>query len=300
MGGTLDATNVIKAPAVAVITSVGHDHGAYLGGSLAEIAGHKACIIKAGSVVVSAAQQEAVTAVIAEKCEALGCPLRFVPAADKAGGIKRQKPGKPDYRQLLFNQHFSYDGLDDLSIHMAGSHQLENAVLAMEAVRALGGCGFIIREAHIRKGLSAARWPGRFELLGARPPVVVDGAHNAAAALRLFETVKMYFTKRRIIYIMGVFADKDYEGMIAAGHALAEHIITVTLPDGRALPAYELAQCAQAYHSQVTAADSIYEACELALLLAGKDGVVLAFGSLTLVDAVKKSVEKLSKNNYAL
>lgn len=278
MGGLLDATNVIDSPLVAVITSVSMDHMKFLGNTLEEIAAQKAGIIKAGCLAVSAGQQPEAAKVIAEKAAALGCLLSPVENSQ----ITSVKYG-------LERQRFSYGGFSGLEISLAGKYQIENAALAVEALKALGECGFPLSEAKLRQGLKQTVWAGRFTLVGKKPYFIVDGAHNEDGAKRFAESVEFYFTNKRIIYIMGVLKDKEYEKMIALTHALADQIITVTPPDNpRALPAYELAREVSKFHPNVTAVDSLEEAVEMGRLLAGREDVIIAFGTLSFAGRLMK------------
>ncbi|MCL2719186.1 MAG: bifunctional folylpolyglutamate synthase/dihydrofolate synthase [Lachnospiraceae bacterium] len=289
MGGTLDATNIVKNTLVAVLTPIGMDHADYLGRSYVEIAAHKAGIIKAGVQVVCGGQRDEVYDVIAGKCKECGSVLQLSPLEQ----IGRARHGKPDFKNLRFEQLFTYGKLTDLEISMAGEHQIANAILALDTIKLLKEQGFSFSEKNIRKGLKEAVWPGRFQMIAGKPPFLIDGAHNADAALTLAEALKIYFTNKRIIYIMGILRDKDYQQIIINTSGLAEHIITVTPPDPRALSSYELALEVAKVHPQTTSADSIVEACGLASLLAGKDGIIVAFGSLTFLEMIKKYIKGL-------
>ena len=125
-------------------------------------------------------------------------------------------------------------------------------------------------------------WLGRFSVIKKKPLFIVDGAHNADAAQKLADSIEFYFTNKRIIYIMGILKDKEYDKIISETEKYASEIITVTTPDNpRALPAYELAKETAKIHPNVTAADSLEEAVEMSLLLAGPEDVIIAFGSLS-------------------
>lgn len=291
LGGTYDATNIIKKTLISVITPISMDHMDFLGRSITEIAGHKAGIIKENSLVVCASQQDEVYPVIAKKAHDCGSILMKSPL----GKVSRCRYPKPDINNHSFRQYFNYGELDDLEINMAGEHQIGNAVLAIDTVKALTAKGYKISESHIRKGLREAYWPGRFEIISSKPLFIIDGAHNADSASKLAQTLKMYFTNKRIIYIMGVLCDKEYPQIIANTYELAEHIITVRPPDKRALSAYELAVEVSKVHPKATGADSLAEACELSVLLAGKDGMVVAFGSFTFLGGIKDILKKLSE-----
>lgn len=280
MGGLLDATNIIDSTVLAVITSVSMDHMRFLGNSLEEIAAQKAGILKKGVPAVSAKQQPEAEKVIAERAAELHCPLTVAEPA----GITHVRYG-------LEKQRFSYGGLAGLEIPLAGKYQVENGALAVEALRILGEQGFPLTEQKLRQGLMQTVWDGRFTVAGRRPFFIIDGAHNEDGAKRLAESLEFYFTNRRIIYIMGVLKDKEYGKMIALTHALADQIITVAPPDNpRALPAYELAREAAKFHSDVTAVDSPEEAVEMAGLLAGKEDVIVAFGTLSFAGRLMRIV----------
>ena len=272
MGGLLDATNIVENTLAAVLTSVSMDHMQFLGDTPEKIAFQKAGIIKRGCRVVSAVQRKEVMEVIQAGAEAMGCPLQAV------------KPEMLSHvRYGLEKQSFDYGGLKKLELSLAGKYQIENAALAVETVEALREQGLSVSEEALRLGLLRTQWPGRFTLIGKKPYFIVDGAHNEEAAVRLAESLEFYFTNKRVIYIMGVLKDKEYEKIIASTHALADQIITVTPPGNpRALPAYELAR-AVAVHCDVTAADSLAEAVEMSRLLAGKEDVIVAFGSLSFL-----------------
>ncbi len=281
MGGIMDATNIVENTLVAVIASVSMDHMKFLGNTLAEIAARKAGIIKRGSHVVSMRQEEEAARVISDKSNRLECPLVVMEPQD----IKNIRYG-------LDKQRFDYRGRKKLEIALAGKYQPENAALALDAVDALREEGISISEKAVYQGLAETRWPGRFTVIGKKPCFVVDGAHNEDAAKRLLESVELYFTNKRIIYIIGVLKDKEYEKIIRLTASRAEQIITVTPPDNpRALPAYELAKEAARIHPQVTAVDSLEEAVEMSALLAGKEDVILAFGSLSYLGRLTEIVE---------
>lgn len=320
MGGLLDATNVVEDTCVAVLTSVSMDHMGFLGKTLPEIAAQKAGIIKRGCHVVTAVQEPEVMEVLAGRAAALGCPLTVADAR-----------AAEHVRFGLEKQRFDYGGLKKLEITLAGQCQIENAVTALEGLRALGigalggaepgagalesrepeaGClesrepgigaadgrapedeepggrirkrEFPVTEEKLRQGMAQAAWPGRFAVAGRKPCFILDGAHNEDAARKLAQSLELYFSGRRILYIMGMLRDKEYGKVIELTHSLADQIITVTPPGNpRAMPAYELAAAVAQVHEKVTAADSLEEAVEMARLLADKEDVIVAFGSLS-------------------
>lgn len=288
MGGLLDATNLIQNTLAAVLTSVSRDHMKFLGNTLKEIAVQKAGIIKRGCDVVSIHQAPEVMAVIEQTAAEKGCPL-FVADGARASHI----------RYGVERQRFDYDGMKNLEIMLAGRFQIDNAVLAVETVKALGRKGFPVAEEGIRKGLAGTRWPGRFTVIGKKPLFIADGAHNEDAAKKLADSIEFYFTNKRIIYIIGILKDKEYEKIIHLTHGFADQIITVTPPDNpRAMHAYELAQEIVKVHPGVTVADSLEEAVEMSYLLAEKDDVIIAFGSLSYLGRLMELVAKRSQERH--
>lgn len=282
MGGREDATNVITRTLAAVITPVSMDHMKFLGDTLAEIGANKAGIIKNGCYVISAIQSPEAAEQIQKISDNKNCPLIL---AD-AGKARRIRYG-------IERQRFDYGEFKDLEISLAGKHQITNAVLAIETLAVLDKAGIEISQKAIRKGLKETAWPGRLTVIGRKPMFVVDGAHNEDAARRLAESIELYFTNKRIIYIMGVLRDKDYQKIIAYTGSYADQIITVTPPDEpRAMLAYDLACEISKVHPKVTAADSLEEAVEMCTLLAGRDDVILAFGSLSYLGRLISIVEK--------
>ena len=226
-------------------------------------------------------QAAEVMGVISRRAEELGCPLTVVHCREAR-----------HVRYGLEKQSFDYKGYKRLEIGLAGKYQIDNALLALEVLDALAGKGFPLAEERLRRGMAETKWPGRFTILGKKPWFIADGAHNEDGARRLAQSLEQYFPGKRILYIMGVLQDKEYEKMIALTHSLADQIITVTPPENpRALPAYLLARELAGVHGKVTASDSLEEAVEMAYLLAGKEDVIVAFGSLSFMGRILKIAE---------
>ena len=283
MGGLTDATNVIKNTKLAVITPISMDHQGMLGEELAQIAVHKAGIIKEGSFCVSATQDEEVIEIIKKQCSIVEAPLDVADYSQ----ITRVKYG-------IHSQKLSYKDFKELTIGMAGAFQIENAALALEAIRALRRMGYKIPDTAVWEGMKNAQWPGRFSVISKNPLFIVDGSHNEAGAIKLAQSLKLYFSGKNVIYIMGVFGDKEYNKIIRSTYELASHIITVATPDNiRALPSYDLAVEAKKYHNCVTAADSIEEAVEISFLLSDKETVIVAFGTLSFIGNITKIVKTI-------
>lgn len=282
LGGALDSTNIIENTMVAAFASISMDHMAVLGKTLPAIAKQKAGIIKKGSWVVTGCQKPEVLKVLQRTAKENECNFTVADVSHAT-----------HIRHGILKQQFNYAGYKNLEITLAGTCQIENCVTAIEVLKALERKGFPVAEKTLRAGLKQTRWDGRFTVIQKQPLFIMDGAHNEDAAKKLADSIRFYFTNRRIIYIMGVLRDKEYEKILAETYSLAEQIITLTPPQNpRALSAYELAVAAKEYHPNVTAVDSVEEAVEMAELLADKEGVIVAFGSLSYLGRLMEIMEK--------
>ena len=267
LGGTLDATNVVTTTVLEVIASI------FLGNTLGEIAKNKAGIIKPNTAVVSAKQEPEAEEVVKKVSEEKHATLSIVNPEE----IK-------DVHYGYEKQSFSYKNWKNIEISLAGTYQIKNAALALEAVEALRRLGFELSEENVRKGMAGADWRGRFSVIHKDPVVVIDGAHNPAAATVLKESLETYFKGKNLYYIFGVFADKDYEKVIELTAPLAKRIVTVQTPDNpRALPAEALKKAVEKVNPNVTSADSVAKAVEEVKEMTTKDDVVIVFGSLSFL-----------------
>lgn len=284
MGGLLDATNTVSTTITSVITSIGMDHMQFLGDSIAKIAFNKAGIIKDHSVCVTTIQDKEAFDVLVECCESKASKL-IVSDYNKARNIKFK----------LNETTFDYLEFEKLKIALMGTYQIKNATLAIDTVLLLRDKGFTIKESDIRKGLATAKQEGRFEKINDKPIFILDGAHNEPAARVLKDSLRTYFTKHKFIYIMGMFRDKASLDVVQLMAKDASAIITVTLPNKeRSLSAYELAEEIRVYNPMVTTADSVYEAVEMAMMMADKETVIVGFGSLSHLAQIKKAVSSIS------
>lgn len=224
LGGEIDSTNVIR-PELAVITNVAMDHMAYLGESEAAIARVKAGIIKPGVPVFTAAAGPAL-AVIEERAAALASPLyklgedfAYIPRESGRAGQSF------DWSSAVFGK------LGGLHIKLLGEHQLANASLAVAAALKLG-----LSEEAVRRGLAAARWPGRLELIirENKPETLLDGAHNVAGMQALSRALRQYWPGRRIVAVLGMLADKEREKALGELLPLVERAVICRVPSYRA------------------------------------------------------------------
>jgi dihydrofolate synthase / folylpolyglutamate synthase len=276
LGGRLDSTSVGR-PTVEVITRIDLDHEAYLGSTLDAIAREKAAIIRSG-VALSARQEPAVEAELARRAGEAGVPL-LVEGRDLAVRVRRA---------TLDGHWLDFEGpgwrVDDVRCALLGVFQPGNALLAAAAARALGAS-----DAAIRDGLAGVRWPGRFQLTRAMPPVIVDGAHNPAGARALAASLAAYFPGRRGTLVVGISADKNLAGILGALVPLAERVICTAADHPRAASPETLAalarQAAGDLPVRVETAPSPPEALRLALSEPDTPMVCVA-GSLFMIGEI--------------
>lgn len=279
MGGSLDATNVIPVPEVAVITNIGLDHTEQLGPTLECIAAAKSGIIKEGGRVVLYRGGPAVEQVFEKACR-----------------LKHAKLHKAAFERLRLKTHslegqvFDCGDWHDLQLPLLGDHQLHNAAVVLGVVDQLRDAGWSISEEAVRRGLSKVSWPGRFDIVGRNPLFVIDGGHNPQCIDALVKNIQDYLAGKRIIVLTGVLADKDYGDMFRPVMAYAERFVCITPPSPRRLEAAQLAAHLRRAGADAAPCGSIEEGVCTAIQLAGKDGVVLCFGSLYSIGAIRDAL----------
>ena len=178
----------------------------------------------------------------------------------------------------------------EYKISLLGRHQIINAVLALTVIEVLLQQGIAISQQAMIEGLRSTGWSGRFEIIARKPTFIIDGAHNEDAARKLAEAIKELYSDRRIIYIMGVFADKDYHRILELTAPLADTIITLTSSNSRALSSEHLAMEAQKFCPAVFDAKTTEQAVRLAYASSKEEDVIIAFGSLSFLGEIKKLV----------
>jgi dihydrofolate synthase/folylpolyglutamate synthase len=244
LGGRLDATNVVY-PLVSVLTAIDMDHQKWLGATLSEIAAEKAGIIKSGVPIVSGRQLAEVRAVLEQIAAKLSAPISYAEIP-----------------------------VDDLSIGLAGSHQRLNAAIAVCAIRQ---AGIPASSEALKEGLANVYWPGRFQRIQER--IVLDGAHNPAAARCVVETWNECVGPEKATIIFGGLVDKDLQGMILTLSPLAARFLIAPIRSQRAAPPAEIERYVPK-HLSATLCASAAQALDLARRFEER---VLVTGSLFLV-----------------
>ena len=279
MGGLLDATNCIPAPEVAVITNIGLDHTDALGDTVEKIAANKAGIIKPGCTAVVYRGSASVEQVYEQVCEEKQVCLK-----------KADFDGLRLLSHSLSGQVFDCGERKQLELPLLGHHQLYNAAVVLSIADALTERGWLITEDNIRDGIRVVSWPGRFDIVGKDPLFIIDGGHNPQCIEALVKNIQDYLAGMRVVCLTGVLADKDYGDMFRPVMPLAEQFVCITPDNPRRLDAGSLARYLTAAGAKATACDHVAEGVAMAKKLAGKDGVVLCFGSLYTIGDIKSAL----------
>lgn len=287
MGGRLDATNVVNS-LVDIITSLSYDHTHILGETLPLIAREKAGIIKSKALVVSAPQVPEAMAVIEEVCREKDAELTVI------GRDWTWEVGEANLEGQWFRvttNEFRVTSYE-LWTPLLGRHQLINATVVVAAIEKLRQRGINISEASVREGLRQVRWPGRLEILGRRPLVVADCAHNADSAGKLKAALEELFTYGHLILIFGASTDKDIEGMMGELFPLAHQVIVTQARHARATDSCVLHQKALTLRREVIVSDSVDGALSLALETAGPQDLICVTGSIFVVAEAREARSK--------
>ncbi len=279
MGGAMDATNVIDTPEVAVITNIGLDHTEYLGNTLEAIAETKAGIFKEDGNAVIYRGTPGVEAVYDRIC------------AEKNIRLK-----KADFQSIVLRSHglegqvFDCGSRKNIQLPLLGAHQLKNAAVVLDILDTLKEKGWNISEENIYDGLRDTAWPGRFDIVGREPLFIIDGGHNQQCFETLIANIQDYLAGKTIIALTGVLADKDYADMYKPVMPFVQEFVCITPPNPRKLDAQQLAGFLEAAGAKATACEPLEAGVQLALEKAGKDGVVLCFGSLYTIGATRDAL----------
>ena len=279
MGGALDSTNVIDTPEVAVITNIGLDHTDYLGDTVEKIAETKAGIFKSGGHAVVYRGTQGVEAVFERICAQRNVSLK-----------------KADFDSLVLRSHslegqvFDCGSRKELFLPLLGDHQLHNASVVLSIADTLIEIGWKISEQNIRDGIRDVSWPGRFDIVGKDPLFIIDGGHNPQCIDALVVNIRDYLKDRKIIALTGVLADKDYGEMYRPMMPYIQEFVCITPPNPRKLEAVELAEHLRRVGATATPCETIADGVKLAIQKAGKDGVVLCFGSLYTIGDIRNAL----------
>ncbi len=281
MGGRLDATNVIQ-PALSIITNISLEHREYLGHTLEQIATEKAGIIKYRKPVLTAVRQKNALGVIARIAAAKKAPLYRL---GRDFRIRRTPSGM-----------FSYYGLKNtwsgLQTALRGSHQADNAALVLAACELINARGGGLKPADIRSGLRTTNWPGRLETVSTEPLIILDGAHNLAAARNLARYLSSQVSGLQLTLVIGILDDKPYKMMLKILLPCASRVVLTRARTARALDPLKLQEVADQLGANSVVNPDVDLAVQHAIEACPRDGAVCIAGSLYVVGEAKEAFDK--------
>jgi dihydrofolate synthase / folylpolyglutamate synthase len=295
MGGSWDATNVADAT-VAVILPVAVDHASYLGARPVDIAREKVGIIKPGCTVISAVQSDDVAAVISERAVETGARVLW---EGQDFGVSTRVPAVGG--QMLRIQGLRQE-YDEVFLPLYGAHQAQNAAVALAAVEAFIGEDPLDGEL-VREAFADVTSPGRLEIIRRSPTIVLDAAHNPHGAAAVVDALEDSFAFSPLIGVVGVMADKDYEGILAVLEPSMAAIVCTQSTTSRSLSAEELAEVARGIFGidRVYVAPRLDDAIEQGATLAEEGGIfgeaigsggVLVTGSVVTVGEARGMLKR--------
>lgn len=287
LGGRLDATNPFK-PDVALITTIALDHVKTLGGDIKVIAGEKAGIIKEGIPLILGEIEPEPRAVIEARARELSSPTLI------HGKDWFVSPAQSSAPNATFDYEFKDIRFKEIRSNLIGDHQVTNIGQALTAfITFCENNNLEYSEDKIRHALMNINWKGRIQLLEENPTVIIDGAHNVHGLRALMTTLDRIYPERKLLFVISILADKNYPEMIRMMAKKAEKIFVAQNTSQRAATVKE--QIVEVRKNKVEAigCESVAEALKLAKEAAGKDGVIVAGGSLFTVGELISA----SKNN---
>lgn len=285
LGGRGDSTNVIKNPLISVITTISKDHMDRLGNTLEAIAGEKAGIIKSGCPVVSCVSHEGAKQVIINKSKEMDS--NFYDVSKIEYNVEEETVLKTRFTTTLMGKT-----LENLQLTMLGEHQIKNAITAIAALLILLEEKKIqLKEESIYQGLNCAKNIGRFEVMGEKPWLILDGAHNEEGAKSLYKAVKKLFAGKKILMVVGVLADKDVSAIVETFSCITSDFIATKPDNPRALGEEELCKLFLDEGMKCMTCKSGADAVEFVKLCGSGFDVVLFAGSLYLIGEIRRLLE---------
>ncbi|MBW2058114.1 MAG: bifunctional folylpolyglutamate synthase/dihydrofolate synthase [Deltaproteobacteria bacterium] len=276
LGGRLDSTNVVS-PLIAVITNISREHQEVLGNSLREIAGEKGGIIKAGVPLVTGVAGEETLPVLEEICSEKDAPLY------RAGrDFRGERVGAG-----IFHFHGRHWELSELKLNLLGEHQIDNATLALATLERMEGGGLSITRESIYRGLERVNWPGRLEVAREKPWVVLDGAHNPAAAVALRDALSRNFSYHRCYLLLGIMKDKEVERIVSILAPLSDLTVVCKPRQDRAAAPERLMKALETAGAKGQIVPDVAEGLDALLSMAGSDDLICATGSFYTIGEAK-------------
>lgn len=271
LGGRFDATNVIAAPLVSVITSISLDHVHILGNTTTEIAYEKCGIIKESCPTVTfSSQDKAALKMIREQAEIKRSPLHIADIRDVI--VKNDS---------IFGSMMQFCGRE-VFVPFPGSHQIENGAIALTALAVLRQNGVSLSENAVKEGFRKAVNPARCEIFSSSPLVILDGCHNEGSAKALCGVIDKYLSGKTIKALMGVMADKEVDKILSLLLPHFSQTYTVAPSNPRAMSAMELRNKIKALGAKAESFDDLETAYATAVGSLDDHEALIVCGSLYL------------------
>ena len=282
LGGRLDATNVCNQPLVSIITSLSREHWQHLGPTVADIAKEKAGILKRGCPAVIGVLPPDAKAVVASRIEQLDCPAVWVEPAQKFG-IRNSEFGIQGEEEGILGWA-AYEGIE-YPLPLLGEVQLLNSAIAIATIKVLQHHGWQISQAAIQTGMAKTCWLGRMQMLTWRDrPLLIDGAHNPAAAQALRQYINTL--DKPVAWVIGMLSTKDHAEIFQALLKRGDRLTLVPVPDHstaepEALAALAAAICPDLDRCQTS--PDLFEALHSAIHENTSERIIVLCGSLYLI-----------------
>ncbi|GAA0483543.1 bifunctional tetrahydrofolate synthase/dihydrofolate synthase [Salinibacillus aidingensis] len=290
LGGRLDSTNIVQ-PIATVITNIGLDHTHILGDTYKQIAAEKAGIIKRNVPLISSVDQTEALKVIKEKAESMNAPIsQLGEAFTYIGNDHVHKEGE------VFTFQSEQHSFPELMIQMKGHHQVQNAVLALQTFLNVCSRNSIKPDiALIREGLKRTKWPGRFEVLVSKPPVIIDGAHNREGVVSLIQTLQRFYPNHKKNLIFSMMKDKSLDAVMPLLDKSFEKIVFTSFSFDRASEADHLYHLSQHPKKEYRADWKEAIRQEIGRIDPAHELIIIS-GSLYFISKVRQHFEHFSKN----
>jgi len=284
LGGTWDSTNVLHGD-VAVLTNFSYDHTDVLGPTLEGIAEDKSGIIEAGSTVIVGEERADLVAIVEAQAARVGAAAVW--AAGRDFGCAENRVAVGGRLVTLWTPGGRYE---DVLVPLHGAHQGRNAACALAAAEAFFGRP--LDQAVVEEGFGHVRVPGRLEVLGRRPLLLVDGAHNVAGMTALgLSLAEEFAVEGNSVAVVGMLSGRDPSAMLAALAPSDVSTLVACQPDSpRAIPAADVADAGRALGLAVHVEPSVLEALARARSLVNARGLVVVAGSLYTVGAARAEI----------
>jgi len=286
LGGRLDSTNVLK-PEVCAITSIGYDHMAQLGQTLESIAEEKAGILKPGVVAISAPQEQEVLTVLRQAAAKVGCTLRVLGQDIDYNCRFESGPDGSPVNRICMNT--PYSKFEHVGVPAAGAHQAINCAVALSVIDALRERGYDISEDDAVTGLAGLRLPGKMEMIGDDPRILVDMAHNGLSVQALMKAIGQHIPYDSMVVIFACCRDKDVTQMLSALATGADKVIFTRNESPRSADPGELADLyVELTGKMAQVADDLPEAVRIASSAITRGDLICITGSSYVVGRAKK------------